>query len=275
MDRKLGDLSTRDDPRFSDHALFTGARSSLHKEKLYDVQALQNKVLQYQKENAALHRELELKETKLSSCMRSLELFWSPELNKEREARKRDGDRLAVVTAECDSLRERLKAKEQEVSNPVTQLEEMPQTSHQRSQHHSICKARLHGDVLSSNASDTDSSPTLSPQRGNDSKSSFSASPGQVAELQALRKTLDEMELRVSSQKSALAQREETIKKLLERLQDKTAEVNLLQEQLNKFNMSEMSFKLDAAEAEIAALNAKSTKHEFAHMKASKVSCDW
>ena len=113
MDRKIGDdSSARDDPRFlnsSSHALFTRTRSSPRKEKLYDVQALQSKVLDYQRENAALHRELELRETKLSSCMRSFELFWSPELTKEREARKQDGDRLAVVTAECDSLRERLK----------------------------------------------------------------------------------------------------------------------------------------------------------------------
>ena len=83
------------------------AHSSTHsrKEKLYEVQALQCRVLEYQRENVALRAELDLKDSKLSSCMRSVELFWSPELNKERKARKLENEKLAAVTEECERLK--------------------------------------------------------------------------------------------------------------------------------------------------------------------------
>ncbi|XP_062521749.1 ELKS/Rab6-interacting/CAST family member 1-like isoform X2 [Corticium candelabrum] len=243
MERKMDDEAFSTARQRWGHIQIAHSSTHSRKEKLYEVQALQCRVLEYQRENVALRAELDLKDSKLSSCMRSVELFWSPELNKERKARKLENEKLAAVTEECERLK----------------------VGDRQSQCH-LSAARLHGDVLSSDASDTDSSPGMSTKF--DSQSKLEASPGQFSELQALRKTLDEMELRVNSQKSALVQREDTIKNLLERLQTKTAEVNSLHEQINKFNVSEMTFKLEAAEEEITNLNTKNTEHEFEHMKA-------
>lgn len=48
-----------------------------------------------QQENARLRKEVEAKETKLNSSMRSIKMFWSPELKKERAARKAEEEKCA------------------------------------------------------------------------------------------------------------------------------------------------------------------------------------
>ena len=52
---------------------------------------------EYQLENASLKQELEAKETKLASSMNSIKTFWSPELKKERAARKEEATRMQVL----------------------------------------------------------------------------------------------------------------------------------------------------------------------------------
>lgn len=46
-----------------------------------------------QQENARLRKEIDAKETKLNSSMRSIKMFWSPELKKERAARKAEEEK--------------------------------------------------------------------------------------------------------------------------------------------------------------------------------------
>lgn len=46
-----------------------------------------------QQENARLRKEIDAKETKLNSSMRSIKMFWSPELKKERAARKSEEEK--------------------------------------------------------------------------------------------------------------------------------------------------------------------------------------
>ena len=48
-----------------------------------------------QQENARLRKEIDAKETKLNSSMRSIKMFWSPELKKERAARKAEEEKYA------------------------------------------------------------------------------------------------------------------------------------------------------------------------------------
>lgn len=48
-----------------------------------------------QQENARLRKEIDAKETKLNSSMRSIKMFWSPELKKERAARKSEEEKYA------------------------------------------------------------------------------------------------------------------------------------------------------------------------------------
>lgn len=48
------------------------------------------------RENEMLRREVEVKESKLSSSMNSIKTFWSPELKKERALRKDEASKIAV-----------------------------------------------------------------------------------------------------------------------------------------------------------------------------------
>ena len=86
-----------------------------------------------------------------------------------------------------------------------------------------------------------------------------------------MRKTVEEMELRFEKQKATLAQREETIKKLLERLQKKTAEMNALQEEMNHSLEGELSYKLEAAQTEITSLHNQKAQWEYKLHKLEKV----
>lgn len=48
------------------------------------------------RENELLLREVEVKESKLSSSMNSIKTFWSPELKKERALRKDEVSKISV-----------------------------------------------------------------------------------------------------------------------------------------------------------------------------------
>lgn len=48
------------------------------------------------RENEMLRREVDVKESKLSSSMNSIKTFWSPELKKERALRKDEVSKIAV-----------------------------------------------------------------------------------------------------------------------------------------------------------------------------------
>lgn len=48
------------------------------------------------RENEMLRREVEVKESKLSSSMNSIKTFWSPELKKERALRKDEVSKITV-----------------------------------------------------------------------------------------------------------------------------------------------------------------------------------
>lgn len=48
------------------------------------------------RENELLRREVEVKESKLSSSMNSIKTFWSPELKKERALRKDEVSKITV-----------------------------------------------------------------------------------------------------------------------------------------------------------------------------------
>ena len=58
---------------------------------------LQTQLVELQRENARIKGEIEAKETKLSSSMRSIKTFWSPELKKERAARKAESEKYAQL----------------------------------------------------------------------------------------------------------------------------------------------------------------------------------
>ncbi|XP_070709594.1 ELKS/Rab6-interacting/CAST family member 1-like isoform X1 [Pempheris klunzingeri] len=170
---------------------------------------LQTQLREVLRENELLRRELEAKESKLSSSMNSIKTFWSPELKKERALRKDEATKMAVwkeqyrvVQEETQHLQCTIQALQDEV-RIQRDLNQLFQSDYSES-------GLLGGQVIP-------------PQEM--TEENFLRLQGeyerQVKELFLLRKTVEEMELRIDTQKHTLTARDESIKKLLEMLQSK------------------------------------------------------
>uniref|UniRef100_A0A8C7ZH64 ELKS/RAB6-interacting/CAST family member 1 n=1 Tax=Oryzias sinensis TaxID=183150 RepID=A0A8C7ZH64_9TELE len=170
---------------------------------------LQTQLREVLRENELLRRELEGKESKLSSSMNSIKTFWSPELKKERALRKDEATKIGVwkeqyrvVQEETQHLQCTIQALQDElrIQRDLNQLFQSDYSESGRLGNRAIPPQemteenflRLHGEY-----------------------------ERQVKELFLLRKTLEEMELRIDTQKHTLTARDESIKKLLEMLQSK------------------------------------------------------
>uniref|UniRef100_A0A672JMQ7 ELKS/Rab6-interacting/CAST family member 1-like n=1 Tax=Salarias fasciatus TaxID=181472 RepID=A0A672JMQ7_SALFA len=95
---------------------------------------LQTQLREVLRENELLRRELEAKESKLSSSMNSIKTFWSPELKKERALRKDEATKMTVWKeqyrvvqdeTQVDALRLRLEEKESLLSKKSQQISEL------------------------------------------------------------------------------------------------------------------------------------------------------
>lgn len=64
-----------------------------------------------QQENARLRKEIDAKETKLNSSMRSIKMFWSPELKKERTARKAEEEKYSRLREQFSVVSEEAQVK--------------------------------------------------------------------------------------------------------------------------------------------------------------------
>ncbi|XP_058480508.1 ELKS/Rab6-interacting/CAST family member 1-like isoform X2 [Solea solea] len=170
---------------------------------------LQMQLREVLRENELLRRELEAKESKLSSSMNSIKTFWSPELKKERALRKDEVTKMAVwkeqykvVQEETQHFQCTIQALQDElrIQRDLNQLfqSDFPESGHLGNQALPLQEMteenflRLHSEY-----------------------------ERQVKELFLLRKTVEEMELRIDTQKHTLTARDESIKKLLEMLQSK------------------------------------------------------
>ncbi|KAM3587308.1 uncharacterized protein V6R79_001592 [Siganus canaliculatus] len=170
---------------------------------------LQTQLREVLRENELLRRELEAKESKLSSSMNSIKTFWSPELKKERALRKDEATKLAV-------WKEQYRVVQDEAQHFQCTIQALQD------------ELRIQRDLNALFQSDYSESGLL----GNQSippqemtEENFLRMHGdherQVKELFLLRKTVEEMELRIDTQKHTLNARDESIKKLLEMLQSK------------------------------------------------------
>ncbi|XP_072256162.1 ELKS/Rab6-interacting/CAST family member 1 isoform X9 [Pyxicephalus adspersus] len=169
---------------------------------IMDLQAQLKEVL---RENDLLRKDVEVKESKLSSSMNSIKTFWSPELKKERALRKDEVSKISVwkeqyrvVQEENQHLQMTIQALQDElrIQRDLNQL--FQQDSGGRS------KEMFTGELTEENFR------ILQAEHDRQAK-----------ELFLLRKTLEEMELRIETQKQTLNARDESIKKLLEMLQSK------------------------------------------------------
>uniref|UniRef100_I3KC19 ELKS/RAB6-interacting/CAST family member 1a n=1 Tax=Oreochromis niloticus TaxID=8128 RepID=I3KC19_ORENI len=191
---------------FGDHHMASTVPHSLRQARDNTILDLQAQLKEVLRENEMLRREVEVKESKLSSSMNSIKTFWSPELKKERALRKDEASKIAVwkeqyrvIQDEAQHLQMTVQALQDELriqrdlnqllqQDPASQGRDLALTSEPTEENY----RRLQGEH-----------------------------ERQAKELFLLRKTLEEMELRIDTQKQTLAARDESIKKLLEMLQSK------------------------------------------------------
>ncbi|XP_038155780.1 ELKS/Rab6-interacting/CAST family member 1-like isoform X10 [Cyprinodon tularosa] len=170
---------------------------------------LQTQLREVLRENELLRRELDSKESKLSSSMNSIKTFWSPELKKERAVRKDEATKMAVWKEQYRVVQEET----QHLQCTIQALQD---------------ELRIQRDLNQLFQSDYSESGRLGaqpipPQEMTEENflRLHSEFERQAKELFLLRKTVEEMELRIDTQKHTLTARDESIKKLLEMLQSK------------------------------------------------------
>ncbi|XP_032360668.1 ELKS/Rab6-interacting/CAST family member 1 isoform X12 [Etheostoma spectabile] len=169
---------------------------------------LQTQLREVLRENELLRRELENKESKLSSSMNSIKTFWSPELKKERALRKDEATKIAL-------WKEQYRVVQEETQHFQCTIQALQD------------ELRIQRDLNQLFQSDYSSghlgNQTIPPQEMTEENflRLHSEYERQMKELFLLRKTVEEMELRIDTQKHTLTARDESIKKLLEMLQSK------------------------------------------------------
>ncbi|XP_051911420.1 ELKS/Rab6-interacting/CAST family member 1-like isoform X2 [Hippocampus zosterae] len=170
---------------------------------------LQSQLREVLRENELLRRDLDAKESKLSSSMNSIKTFWSPELKKERALRKDEVTKMTVWKEQYRVVQEET----QHLQCTIQALQDELRIQRDLNQ------------LFQSDYSETGrlGSQAISPQEMTEENflRLHSEYERQVKELFLLRKTVEEMELRIDTQKHTLNARDESIKKLLEMLQSK------------------------------------------------------
>uniref|UniRef100_A0A8D3DGH3 ELKS/Rab6-interacting/CAST family member 1-like n=1 Tax=Scophthalmus maximus TaxID=52904 RepID=A0A8D3DGH3_SCOMX len=170
---------------------------------------LQTQLREVLRENELLRRELEAKESKLSSSMNSIKTFWSPELKKERALRKDEATKMAVWKEQYRVVQEET----QHLQCSIQALQDELRIQRDLNQ------------LFQSDYSDSGHLGTRPIPPQDMTEENFlrlhCEYERQVKELFLLRKTVEEMELRIDTQKHTLTARDESIKKLLEMLQSK------------------------------------------------------
>ncbi|XP_047451613.1 ELKS/Rab6-interacting/CAST family member 1-like isoform X4 [Mugil cephalus] len=191
---------------FGDHHMASTVPHSLRQARDNTILDLQAQLKEVLRENEMLRRDVEVKESKLSSSMNSIKTFWSPELKKERALRKDEVSKInvwkeqyRVIQDEAQHLQMTVQALQDElrIQRDLNQLLQQDPASHGR-----------------------DLALTSEPTEENYRRLQGEYER-QAKELFLLRKTLEEMELRIDTQKQTLGARDESIKKLLEMLQSK------------------------------------------------------
>ncbi|XP_059114469.1 ELKS/Rab6-interacting/CAST family member 1 isoform X4 [Peromyscus eremicus] len=177
---------------------------SLRQARDNTIMDLQTQLKEVLRENDLLRKDVEVKESKLSSSMNSIKTFWSPELKKERALRKDEASKITIWKEQYRVVQE----ENQHMQMTIQALQD---------------ELRIQRDL--NQLFQQDSSRTGEPCVAELTEENFqrlhTEHERQAKELFLLRKTLEEMELRIETQKQTLSARDESIKKLLEMLQSK------------------------------------------------------
>ncbi|XP_056089386.1 ELKS/Rab6-interacting/CAST family member 1 [Rhinichthys klamathensis goyatoka] len=194
---------------FGDHHMPSNLAStvphSLRQARDNTIMDLQSQLKEVLRENELLRKEVDVKESKLSSSMNSIKTFWSPELKKERALRKDEASKIGVWKEQYRVVQD----ENQHFQMTIQALQD---------------ELRIQRDLNQLFQQDSSVGPG-EPLSAELTEENFQRLHGeherQAKELFLLRKTLEEMELRIDTQKQTLCARDESIKKLLEMLQSK------------------------------------------------------
>ncbi|XP_067392391.1 ELKS/Rab6-interacting/CAST family member 1 isoform X7 [Emydura macquarii macquarii] len=157
------------------------------------------------RENDLLRKDVEVKESKLSSSMNSIKTFWSPELKKERALRKDEASKITIWKEQYRVVQD----ENQHMQMTIQALQDELRIQRDLNQ------------LFQQDSSSRASEPFVAELTEENFQRLHAEHERQAKELFLLRKTLEEMELRIETQKQTLNARDESIKKLLEMLQSK------------------------------------------------------
>ncbi|XP_027007204.1 ELKS/Rab6-interacting/CAST family member 1 isoform X7 [Tachysurus fulvidraco] len=205
---------------FGDHhvpaAMASTVPHSLRQARDNTIMDLQSQLKEVLRENELLRKEVDIKESKLSSSMNSIKTFWSPELKKERALRKDEVSKIAVWKEQYRVMQEET----QHLQMTIQALQD---------------ELRIQRDLNQLFQQDCSGTRLGEPFSAELTEENFhrlhSEHERQAKELFLLRKTLEEMELRIDTQKQTLNARDESIKKLLEMLQSKGLSAKVSEEE--------------------------------------------
>ncbi|XP_070612566.1 ELKS/Rab6-interacting/CAST family member 1 isoform X2 [Erythrolamprus reginae] len=178
---------------------------SLRQARDNTIMDLQTQLKEVLRENDILRKDVEVKESKLSSSMNSIKTFWSPELKKERALRKDEASKITIWKEQYRVVQE----ENQHMQMTIQALQDELRIQRDLNQ------------LFQQDTSSRSSEPFLSELTEENFQRLHAEHERQAKELFLLRKTLEEMELRIETQKQTLNARDESIKKLLEMLQSK------------------------------------------------------
>ncbi|XP_062837212.1 ELKS/Rab6-interacting/CAST family member 1 isoform X12 [Anolis carolinensis] len=178
---------------------------SLRQARDNTIMDLQTQLKEVLRENDLLRKDVEVKESKLSSSMNSIKTFWSPELKKERALRKDEASKITIWKEQYRVVQE----ENQHMQMTIQALQDELRIQRDLNQ------------LFQQDSTGRSSEPFLTELTEENFQRLHAEHERQAKELFLLRKTLEEMELRIETQKQTLNARDESIKKLLEMLQSK------------------------------------------------------
>lgn len=178
---------------------------SLRQARDNTIMDLQTQLKEVLRENDLLRKDVEVKESKLSSSMNSIKTFWSPELKKERALRKDEASKITIWKEQCRVVQE----ENQHMQMTIQALQDELRIQRDLNQ------------LFQQDSSGRTGEPCVAELTEENFQRLHAEHERQAKELFLLRKTLEEMELRIETQKQTLNARDESIKKLLEMLQSK------------------------------------------------------
>ncbi|GAB5573412.1 ELKS/Rab6-interacting/CAST family member 1 isoform X6 [Prionailurus iriomotensis] len=183
---------------------------SLRQARDNTIMDLQTQLKEVLRENDLLRKDVEVKESKLSSSMNSIKTFWSPELKKERALRKDEASKITIWKEQYRVVQEENQGDEvMHMQMTIQALQDELRIQRDLNQ------------LFQQDSSSRTGEPFVAELTEENFQRLHAEHERQAKELFLLRKTLEEMELRIETQKQTLNARDESIKKLLEMLQSK------------------------------------------------------